>query len=786
MTSPFEGVHAKEHTALGILNNDDSSITKTLDKPLICIGGDHVFHQWFGKDGTNGLLGLYQKFGVKKPYVALNTDEPSMAPGASSQMMTWDQLRAMNASGLEVTSHSARHINSWKLINTGVVITYTGANASGTCAITSTGITLTDVAVGAQTVLFSTYTTLSAITAAINALTGWTCSYALCAELDGAESSKNFLTIPAQTCTKNVGKRFALSGGISLHYTGTAYNDVDITVTSTYLQIWADGVRLTSYTFGSNNLNTLVSALNALTGLSGIATLCDNSGSDNYLSGLEDCTNLRAVSRQKCISMPLRVEAGISYQEVARKSILRPKVVAAGQGISITGFMQSGGHCYPEQFAGNTDFSEIRGNALYRSYYPFRQNRFGRSHDFLIHNPLNYTKYNAAKLVALVKAIANSDAGSYVFLIHDILTDASPTDGSVAGSSGFFLSKDSTTPDMSEADFVAFLTELKAQIDTGNIRTCSFSEINRLSKYQPLPRNYVFNPKFINSGEALYNTSDTFGLAISGWLSAFLNTTVTSVSINANGELIYNPTANFTPLSCEVQLQAGRTYEIGYSVKIDGFAGTGMGVRLDRKGQGDWNGSYPGITYRQSEFINSDGIVRLYVTIPNNVNSTPAIVRSIPAGPFNLSTSKHIKVQVDGLGWTEEIDCTVTAVAKGRSTSAVLARDIVEDINNALKAATANYPSPYWQCAFDSGGKVCLKAPADHYAVSTLTVTDGTTTTGATAVIFGTNTVAATSNHAALPSSSVFPHKMSVVSSVTAGTVTVSAPFCREVDTLSL
>ena len=166
-----------------------------LRRPILVIGGDHPYSQWWGTNGRDGLAQMYLDRGIT-PYIAINTDDEN-APGRD-HMMTWAQCAALQALGVEFVAHGAWHVDKWNRINTGIRVQYTGTGTSATVqvqtAVPSTALVCT---AGADSVTstFASDTTLSAVKATIEANGKWTVT--LDAILLGTEASTNLLGMNA-------------------------------------------------------------------------------------------------------------------------------------------------------------------------------------------------------------------------------------------------------------------------------------------------------------------------------------------------------------------------------------------------------------------------------------------------------------------------------------------------------------------------------------------------------------------------------------------------------------
>jgi hypothetical protein len=168
-------------------------------KPILCVGGDHMYTQWWGTSGLDGMAGMYLDKGIR-PYMAINTDDPGGEyPGASGRL-SWSQIAFLAAQGVEMVNHGARHYQSWLRCSAGFTIRYNGAGSDASLTINSSKL-LTTSCTGAagDNVSFdlttTNYNTLAKVVAAFNAVAGGVYVAYLAPELTGSEDSINLAVI---------------------------------------------------------------------------------------------------------------------------------------------------------------------------------------------------------------------------------------------------------------------------------------------------------------------------------------------------------------------------------------------------------------------------------------------------------------------------------------------------------------------------------------------------------------------------------------------------------------
>lgn len=697
--------------------------------PILMVGGDHPYSQWIGSGGYDGTLGEYERCGIK-PYISVNTDAESGEnnPGDTG-MMSWAEMAAIN-SRVEFQSHGARHIQSWTKINTGLKITYTGANATATVYCDGTNLVLTD---SGSTNIALSGKTLSTLAAAVNAVTGWACT--LAGELTGDESAANVLIIvsgQAKNAKSPNIARMAAGGGIIIRYTGSVYRTAWVWRATNLLILYGDGVPVAwiDTTNGSyDTLGELVTYINTLTGWS--AYLCDNDNSeaantDNYISGGESSANLRIARYPDAISNWVITAAGLSHYYMIRRQLVQAKTKAEANGVTFTNYSQSGGDAWPNLFAPHADLHPImRGNIEYAVQFLPGAFRLGETRHMMPHYSISdLSGYTAARCEALVDALADSPGFAVNALIHEVKPD---------GSTGKTFMDDLHTGALTETYWSAMIERVKEKSGAGNLAVLTPEEARRLIP-QSVAHNKLFNPRLKNSGETLTGVTYNSGLIIPGW-QLHTPAHITACTI-ADGAISFttNASTSVAPIKQYLYLRPGRSYR--FVAHIDDMSlssGNGVQFSLARainKLSVDTSPAAQQTAY--NIYQTTAGMMELTVSIPpEDVVST--FVRSLNSQTFNLGTNTNIRVNIDGKGLTANINCA------GSTPAATTAKEVAAAINAAL-AADANYPAEYHTCARAENGRVIIESPyaypsgaPDSYAV----IVDQGTTADAFSVIFG-------------------------------------------------
>ena len=741
--------------------------------PVLVMGGDHPYAQW-----QNGQWPLYQATGVR-PYLAINTNstgENNLDPG-QTDMLSWAQIKALT--GVEILSHGARHIQDWTRINTGVTIRYSGANGTATVTISSTQITCTDSGANAFTLSSDTLTTLAA---AINALSGWSCT--LAPELSGNEPASTLIQIAA-TSVKNVSQTFACGGAVMIKYNGTAYREVGVFVQSNVLKVYADGVRVVNQSLtGGVTLSTVVTNVNgAVSGL--VCKLCDNQKTEtpsfaSYISGSELAasilpTGLAAIS---CVEQPVVLQAGLSPWYMAERQMTVCQNAIVAQGITSTGFANSGSGFIRATATGHAQFNTVRANSIDTIDTNLATNAprpvptwmasFFRPTTGL----LSTTYTTQGRVTAIFDALADSPGFTIDLLMHKVLRDGT--------SSYDFTSTDTSYYDQTEANWVADMAYLKTKLNAGQIASVLPKEMPTVAGQSPRPKNLVFNPKFKNAGESLL-TASASPVLIPGWQVLTDPSNYSAVTVDANGDITCAMLtgSEVTPLQQYLWLEPGKTYDIGVNAQITGYA-SGNGISIQIQPVRGWQ--FEGWAAQQTNINRSnyttsvDGNPRLRFTVPapKDYGRARIISASFGAG-IDMTTNKKINLNVFAKG-AFDIDCSVGAA----SAASVQAHEAAAAINAAIKANSA-YPAELHNIASAENGRVILEVPRrgpDNSFV--MLVVDGTATS-ITATMFGASDMRA-SSLTAQPNPFAMPVALKLLIALSSGaSAKFSRPFCEEV-----
>jgi len=751
------------------------------DTPIICIGGDHPYSQWWGTNGRNGMAQAYLDRGIK-PYIAVNTQDDG--PGSDAELfMTWEQVQALSDRGVEMIAHGHRHIMRHNRCNTGIRIRSTNADTN-TVNVTTTGVVLSDTPNGTTTLLFATYPTIGQLVAAINAVPGWISANDPGDVFDADPSSRLLPLKAARTVTASSGtQRFAMGGGFTIAYTGTAYQDVRVRITQgTFhnFELYADGVRLLNYDLGNALYNTLTKLVTVIRG-SGVAGLtlwlCDNgreqTGADfpSYLQGDEDSYYLSTFEWGVSImGGETRFDMcdgtrGITGAEILRRNYDLNKATAAANGIDLKNYAVSGYHLFPRMLRGNSQFASWRGTVDALVTNPMWQWSDTFQPGFRLYWTAYQPQYaNVNRSLAVLEAIADSGPTMTDLLIHKIQPD---------GSSGYTFQDggDPTYFDQTEAAFLPIIDKLKALQDAGKVRVMSPDEARQAACALQKPRNRIFNPRFRNSGESIKAADN--GLIMPGWSIDFSAASVSAASA-ADGVVSYTTTSAvaLNVISQAAWLKPGRTYEVGFYVNIAGGA-TGSGVRVTAQSVRGLirninpSGSTIGGVYRLTP-----GLVTLRFTVPRQPEYYPGRIIG-KGGPFDLSTNKNVRLNLNFLGQVS-VDCSAGAA----NPAAVTAKEVAAAINAAI-AATPAYTPEYHNIARAIGTKVQIENPyAGAYPNYLIDLAAGASADASTTIFGG---IGSGMTEYAPAHGEAWPWWIRLQSNV-AGSVSVRDPYIQEID----
>jgi hypothetical protein len=861
---PLDSGDGSEAQAITIDNLSDYALGHaqkgSIPLPVLLMGGDH---------GDDAYLHDFHKIALDRGlpwYLAINTGDGDTSVYGDTQtkqprMMTWAQIKDVEADGVELLSHgTGPHLQSWDRINTGLFIKYTGNGTAADVTIAGTypSITLTTTVTGssdgsagfgALDLTSASYDTLGELVAYINTRTGWAAELDGC--LTGSELSNNLLVQSALNlkptvtiaCSGNVAtvtlnnhgadtvRNITISGatpsqvngtyviqttpnentltytfggapftgaatgtiastfdrplcagsGIVLRYTGTAYKRVHAVVAPTVLRILGDGVLLTSFTLSSYTIAGLVTAINgaSISGL--LADRMDarkagtnaTAGVQTYLHGLEASTNLVPQNMIEITGRGALLQCGISRRYMIARRVEKTVERAKANGTNFKHFAESGSEFYPHLASAlNGIVGETRGNPrelsilpyavpmalLPQKWHPVAQlNKAGASGQ-------NYSVQG--RVTCLAQAIADSNGFMCDFLIHGITPD---------GSSGYTIPTPVNTQDLNESDFVAFLDAVKAKKDAGEVAAITVDEFYKYGRCSKKPENYIFNPKFRNSGETLTGltqvTNGGGGYIVPG-VAVNTPAQVTTAQIDANNRFIIssNSASSFQFLTWECLLETGKLYELGSFIEVLGY--TSGNVLMAVYAQSYWSDIKGGYNYaKESDPIYRTGDVGMYFTIPPMTEQNAQVI-SKNSETFNVPTGTS-KIKMDGGAYITGINLA------GSTPAATTAKEVAAAINAAFAASSA-YSDEYKNVAKAISGKVVITSP---YAVPNgnsggITIATDTGTDQITP-IFGNTYITGLGSHANVSAGELRVARVMLLCAMN-GTFAVSKPFLRE------
>ena len=764
------------------------------DLPLMILGGDHSIRQWVLGSG-GGMAKMYKDAGVT-PYIAVN--------GSGVGLCSPAELIATKA---DLTNHGYVHFDVWSGsstaggANTGIIINYTGANATGTVTIGASSVSFVDVATGTQTVTFAAKPTLGEFATAVAALVGWTCT--LDVILTGTEPTSNLMQIAATTVTKGTSKKFASAGGIHLHYMDVAYKTVFVRKITNRLDIFVDGVYVIAYdltTAPYDTLSELVAAINAHAVFAGLGTLFECrisngaiAGGTSFVSGNELSINLSDIAVTSIKNNATYIQAGMSNLDACRINLTANKAWASANGLTLTSAMQSGGAWFADLSRDVADIHRVSrgnsrgspsgafvptrdhvGNHLPHKTFSSRQRTaftavaatdvFTLGTDWTLKNigdgnpvvfdgaslpaPLvagtwyyardvsgvtfkvaatiggaaintttdgsgfvecafNLASRHTKALVDALISTAENGGGSWtmVGLMHKLLAD---------GSTSYGIVSDDNYHDQTEADFADFMAHLGAKQKEGRIKTTTLAKWDSARHTVKPVQSHVFNPMFVNSGDDLSKiTTNDFGLNIPGW-GFTMPSNWTACAVSAKGELTFsqNSTTPVNPIYQDISLEPGE-YELSFYAYIDSqSAGSGISFKMvSIYGTKVVNGLFTDATIASAEYFGGvagtgarGGVVRTRFVVPET-NWASGQVWSA-TGPFDLSVNKNLRVNIDGIGQTADIDCS------GVTPAATTVQEIAAKINTAIQNTAAYALRPeMWSAATVVDNRLVVRSP---------------------------------------------------------------------------
>lgn len=705
--------------------------------PVIVIGGDHPYHQWYGATGSDGVAQMNIDAGVR-PYIAVNTatqaDQAAsgvmLDPVGGVRRLSYDDLRLLEKKGVEIVSHGVRHPTSWERINTGIRIKYLGAAGSATVNIDNTSIVLVGAG-GAEnvTLLYATYPTLAQMGTAISAATNWTAT--LAPELTGAEPTKAMLKLSAPRNVKasTANQYFAAGGGITIDYLpgmGSNYQTTQCFVrrvsAPSALKIIIGGVVRVSVdlTFATT-LSAVVAAINSAAIFGLIAKLTNNNieqvNRENYVIGDELSSGLPSGASTSYTLVAGHQRAimtnGIGHQYCVSRQLIKSKFDLEAQGLNVTQFAQSGAEFLPLTAGSNTEYSGVRVdpiwlNPIYPNAIPLQTLSKG---DWYPHFCVIYATWSTPEsLIAVTKALVDSGPWYVNILVHALLSD---------GTSGYNILNTDPTPyyDQTESNWKAFLDDLKPRLKSREIINATPSEARRLMSMAVAPSNLSFNPRFQNSGAVMtgrWNAgtgSGNLGSIIPGWHLASDPAAFTAVSViddgrgDGAGRIKFTGTSSGESLMLEqvYPLEAG-VYEFGIQAECgQSWVTSGYLMLVARPQWGAFDKSRASYGGTQSNYSGFGGIhsmtVRFVVEPSKHELST---VFSLNSGPFDLSVNNSLTLQFSGKTATANI------IVSGATPSSTSVGEIASAINTAL-AASVTYGYAYRSCASVEQGKLVVR-----------------------------------------------------------------------------
>lgn len=767
---------------IGKIGNGDKYIDISIDtRPVVCIGGDHPYNQLWGRNGKDGLAQMYADHGIV-PYLALNTRSLTAESVGSTYFMGWDKVKALSDAGMiEPVAHGARHYQDWECPDAGIHVKYTGPAATATMYVTSTGVVgATAGSVEDFSFLFADYPQIDQLVAAIDALPNWSAMRS--PELAGTELSKYLLTVAsgnAKDCKSSLpdthGRRFSMAGGIRVFWDSavTPCDRAELYLQSSTLHVLRDGVILGSFALASYTLGSLITAIKALnTALAStdviagrnITSLANDNAQYFYCDGSEDATNLTRAGGGgltiDCKRHPAMIPAcGLTPSYLRQINIMAVKADAAANGVTINNFAQSGGNFWSwlpatirpgiiDHFRG-----DARWNGTAPCAMPLKQAQGWHSHICLS------GQYNSdAAIDALVDSIIASRGHLVDILIHAVSTDAVPNDGSVAGSSGYYLASTALSGDITEPYMVKLLSRLKAARDAGLIRIVRHADLNRAAASAVEAQNLLYNPGMVGRVGANLLTTDTTGKPIPGWrIDGFSMGGVELIDSGVKATMSAGVTAREL-LSQRVVVERGRRYRGGFRIETENGTPSVVAVRV-KSAYGDWPDTMAGSQLRYIQgpsFSRQMDDVYFDFEVPWSKASGNPRITSQSTGPFNLSTNKNIQITLEGsTGF--DIDCSAGAV----SASAVTAAEVAAAINSAIKANAQFAAKPeLWSIARAENNRVVLESPRrQNQPLGTVGIglAAGSTASASTTIFGGLGLGFGYSNHGGEDDATWFP-----------------------------
>lgn len=777
------------------------------DRPSLVFVRDHPYRQIVGNTGYASQHQWFKDHGLY-PYsltvcTQLGTSAAVGTQGFGAGNLYWPEVKALEDDGVEITNHANRHVYSLARTCTGITASYGGANATATVYVTDAPRTLV-MSAGANSASFdltnAAYDTVTELLAAMNAVTGWYCTMA--DELDGTERSADMLVLasPGRNA-KNTVVYLPLNGGLVIRYTGTAYKTAMVKcLLGTYLQCFGDGVLVGEFQFAIAAYDTLAELAAAVRALDG-GGVWDCEVIDNrfrelgigpaYCNGTEATGgNLLQGDWQDCFQRYVWIDAGMPIAQVWRKQLKRCRDVAAANGVTMRNFSDVGGGAWPQIMAQIGEFSNLsRCSNVAATISP---SAVPAHMAYCLPNTgFDSGLATAAQMAAVIPALVDSPGFVCSMFIHQTINDGSSgrnfVDGYTGGGDGY----------VAEATMQAYLNQVKIATDARQLNVLTQQGMYAVRGSLAKPKNRIFNPKFKNSGnagaEALtgLNVGDG-GRRVPGWIFRTPNINTVDITDGVVTVTTTGVTVGVNYLQAQVWLEPGKTYHVGAVAETVAFVNGSNGVTLELRPSAGWeylsevSATNPGSegVYWTEQAGRAAGVhksINAALTVPVPTRKR-AYIRGRTGGTFNLSVNKNIRLNIDSIGTTADIDCSAGAV----SAAAVYAWEIAAAINAAIKA-TAAYAgkSEYFNLARAENGRLVLESPypsGSNPLQGRISVLAGTAASAATA-IFGTS--GGSEQPWGIPftngSQGLQPHVLTIYFDGQ-GTYRISAPVVREIE----
>jgi len=713
-------------------------VVNTEQLPMLMIGGDHPYDQWYGTDGTDGEAAMYLDKGIK-PYCAVNTQISSVLPGSSisvgqTNCLTWAQMAELEAAGVDFTSHGVWHVQQWDRLNTGFSALYSGAGSTATIEVTATDLVgSVDAGVHADSFSFSLASyTVETLIAAVNAKTGW--SSELAEELTGDEPATVLPRVAARSCLSLM--YVAASAGISIHYPVNAeadYVDVCVTISASgNFYLYADGNTLLANALSDSSVDTLTELVSEIrSALSGVECyVCDNdeegagnptySVGDEYSTGLADSPVLGVDVTQH----PVALSIGLGHGYLLNRHMLATKAIADTNSVTLGGFQQSGNGFLRQFGEADMTFDSYRGNPLDSGIKPKQfipgAGSFYTYQD--VANGLGYT--TVASMTAIIDALADSPGFGVCCMSHDIDPD---------GTTGYVLSDNWSPYDATEADYNAFLLYIKSAVDAGLIQIVTPSTYQKIAGKIPSLRQFLFNPKLKHSGVSLTGlVAYDGGAIIPGWNFAGGISNLTAASISDDVLTVTSDADDlFVLMQQNVKLEPGCVYRLSATCEVDATSGNGIKLTTIFDGRfPNTSRSYTSDGYSGIEKL-SMGEMDLTFVMPPLAGGTKPRMWS-KDGPFDLSSLTNIKMRIQPQSDVDNIDVSDGAF----DASAATAAEVAAAINAAM---ATQWGADYGDIAHVDGDKFYIEAPYQYFNTDYDIRVRAASSSSATGVLFEVN-----------------------------------------------